>query len=910
LASLNPVISANINDKKIELSPLNPIKGPPRIRVYVSQELKECLRDVANPEGVVQKTSAWTLTCDVSRLVEISKNLRARPSKRNLSDSLVIAKTLTQNIIKKRNELIGLNAKPSDSFLSNPDTASWLQNEIKFYDETSPILAEIMAQLTPLYSAARGQELSPVYEEAAFYSLRALAESWRFKELNDFLENQGSKVGDGKRTSSTQLLKEVVSWIQAFGPPPVFREKVNTSIKEKVKVANKDLSESVWPLRTWILKRLISQRPQGISGSGGETEFFLWTQSLFLQAPPESAAEKEKVLNILQDLWISFPKMSHGSTLRELAKYLGLQKEFQPKPLKEYSLDQLMNRAKAQVRALDSLGALRTMKRVRQIPAQSLSYDEVWDALTYHVRVLRLLDERSQIPTTLQSYLQYKDFLSLPQAGFKNSSEAQNYFSRLHELARLYWNYDDPQKALNILDKIVSKNQVLKTDYFMGPALVIRARIAEQSQDRSRALDLMDQALSSKISGELALDLLWRKVFLQLDRVKFENLNPNSLLALMEPIKKYSDRDIQEKLKWHYWYGRFLALNNKVAEAKKYFYQTYEMDLFSYYSNLAGMELMNMGEKIEDWKPLSLAQRLKYDDHTWETPNWEMFISDNGNPTSPIYKELARVMVLVRIGELELAKQAIPDLDRFLWTRILSNQISWKSRRELARSVSYLRRSMNDPMGSLRVAEIARQASGTEYDKEDYLNLYPLPFWGLIESASQKRGLNPHVVASLIRQESAFNPEAKSWANAIGLMQIIPPVAEEEAKLMGIAQFDPESLYNPDFAVQLGTHHLSRLFSDFEKSWICSIASYNAGSPPVKKWLRFYPIDIPESFIERIPFLETRNYVKSILRNYINYHRVYGANTESMDLSYLFKMPQNQQAARIPSETSPKTKPN
>jgi len=78
---------------------------------------------------------------------------------------------------------------------------------------------------------------------------------------------------------------------------------------------------------------------------------------------------------------------------------------------------------------------------------------------------------------------------------------------------------------------------------------------------------------------------------------------------------------------------------------------------------------------------------------------------------------------------------------------------------------------------------------------------------------------------------------------------------------------------------------------NFESSWICSIAAYNAGSPPVEKWLEFYNNDLPLSFVERIPFLETRNYVKSILRNYINYHRIYGVT--KLDLTQILKMPKS-----------------
>jgi soluble lytic murein transglycosylase len=147
------------------------------------------------------------------------------------------------------------------------------------------------------------------------------------------------------------------------------------------------------------------------------------------------------------------------------------------------------------------------------------------------------------------------------------------------------------------------------------------------------------------------------------------------------------------------------------------------------------------------------------------------------------------------------------------------------------------------------------------------------------------------LTASLIRQESAFNPRARSWANALGLMQMIPPVAREEAKIVGLSPFDIDDLYDPSVALKLGTHHLARLLVSFESSWICGIGAYNAGSPPVQKWIGFYKNEYPLTFVERIPFKETQNYVKSILRNYINYQRIYSKG--EVHFETLVRMPQS-----------------
>ena len=181
-------------------------------------------------------------------------------------------------------------------------------------------------------------------------------------------------------------------------------------------------------------------------------------------------------------------------------------------------------------------------------------------------------------------------------------------------------------------------------------------------------------------------------------------------------------------------------------------------------------------------------------------------------------------------------------------------------------------------------AEVPDQMGGLEHRY-----LYPLAHWELIDRHADMRDIDPWVVVSLIRQESAFNPMAKSHANALGLMQMIPPVAKKEARLLQMDGFRPEDTFQPYVAVKLGVHHLARLFRQFDGSFICSFASYNAGSGPVKKWLDYYSTDFPLVFVERISYSETRNYVKKIIRNFVLYNRIY--KDADVKVASLFKMP-------------------
>ena len=151
--------------------------------------------------------------------------------------------------------------------------------------------------------------------------------------------------------------------------------------------------------------------------------------------------------------------------------------------------------------------------------------------------------------------------------------------------------------------------------------------------------------------------------------------------------------------------------------------------------------------------------------------------------------------------------------------------------------------------------------------------LFPLPYYETIEKWSQERKLNPLLVAALIRQESRFEKEIRSPAEAIGLMQVIPDTAKWVAEKIGLKNY---TLINPDDNINLGTWYFDYTHQEYENNSLLAIASYNGGPGNVKKWVEKYGYDDPDLFVENIPFPETRDYVKSVLGNYWNYQRIYG----------------------------------
>jgi soluble lytic murein transglycosylase len=153
--------------------------------------------------------------------------------------------------------------------------------------------------------------------------------------------------------------------------------------------------------------------------------------------------------------------------------------------------------------------------------------------------------------------------------------------------------------------------------------------------------------------------------------------------------------------------------------------------------------------------------------------------------------------------------------------------------------------------------------------------IFPIDYWPLIRRYAPANGLDPYLVAALINQESSFLADAKSTANAIGLMQLLPSTGRRYARALRIKRYSTGSLARPEINIQLGTAY----FADLVKRMggvHYALASYNAGPHRLSAWTAERPGLEREEFIDDIPFPETQTYVKKILGTAEDYRRLYG----------------------------------
>ncbi|APC09045.1 lytic transglycosylase domain-containing protein [Neomoorella thermoacetica] len=151
--------------------------------------------------------------------------------------------------------------------------------------------------------------------------------------------------------------------------------------------------------------------------------------------------------------------------------------------------------------------------------------------------------------------------------------------------------------------------------------------------------------------------------------------------------------------------------------------------------------------------------------------------------------------------------------------------------------------------------------------------LYPLPYRDSITTYAHREGLDPLLVAAVARVESKFDPRARSDQGAMGLMQLMPETARLAAGHLGLP-FAPDRLYEPDYNLRLGSWYLARLLDEFGDV-NPALAAYNGGRGHVHEWLDSGVWDGSYGNLRQIPFPETREFVRKVLRDYRIYRFLY-----------------------------------
>ena len=213
------------------------------------------------------------------------------------------------------------------------------------------------------------------------------------------------------------------------------------------------------------------------------------------------------------------------------------------------------------------------------------------------------------------------------------------------------------------------------------------------------------------------------------------------------------------------------------------------------------------------------------------------------------------------IVELEaLGRDALTEGDR-AW----GLGVAFAEMGESGRSLRYLRRALG----------AAVEAGAPGLPSQLWQLYYPLGYGEHVRASARSVGMDPYMVAAVIREESSYDPRARSGVGAVGLMQLMPDTARILAQEIGRPLTEMAALWEPPVNITLGSRYLSQLTTRFKEP-LLAVAAYNAGPHRVQRWVAERPgVDL-EEFVDQIPFDETRAFAKRVFTSWHHYRRLYG----------------------------------
>ncbi len=453
-------------------------------------------------------------------------------------------------------------------------------------------------------------------------------------------------------------------------------------------------------------------------------------------------------------------------------------------------------------------------------------------------------------------------------ANLRLMSEAQGIFNMIplaadekaegfYQLARGYANARLWAQARATVEEMRQKfpasNWTPKTFVAVGMA----ARDAKNSLEESYFLK------SAVFSYPNAIDVAGAQF--ELAWLEHENNNvAQSSQMLTEHLARYVDKDSTNRGKAGYWAARDSERAAKIGEACALYDAVNYRYGANWYGYLALQRLTNLrGQgKCKTPSPFSADSLTAKAVANLKTVTVA--------PETATVKELERAENADELGIIGLFDWAFEELQDAKKTADNSPKINFA----LAKHYRFRSDNVNALLALAKSYPDYSQMFPEEMSREEWNIFYPLTNWNEIKSWAKSRNLDAYTVAGLIRQESVFNPRAKSGANAYGLMQLLIPTARATARKYGnSAEITGESLFQPAINIELGTAYMRDQLDKFGRIEFMAVA-YNAGPGRVPQWRASLPLEIDE-FVEAIPFRETKGYVQGVIRNSAQYRRLY-----------------------------------
>lgn len=421
---------------------------------------------------------------------------------------------------------------------------------------------------------------------------------------------------------------------------------------------------------------------------------------------------------------------------------------------------------------------------------------------------------------------------------------------RLYILAEIEWGLSDNDGFYRTVDEL---RRSASTSPWLEQALPLVANLHLVHHEYDQALDAYRELQQRFPNGARASYAHWKAAWLTLRQGR----NEEAKKEFEEQIALYpKGGEIPAAL---YWRARLAEEENQPAMARAFYEKLSERYLNYYYAELGRQRLKNIPAASGPAEHYALLDRVPPLDSSGK-----LTLSDP--PAEDLHVQKAELLGnggLVDFAVREL--QAAASADGGNWAPAETAQL-YAETGHYDRAIETMKRSAPNYF-AMDIPDLPRPY---------WEALFPKPYWTDLKRYAASNGLDPYLVASLIRQESEFNPNAVSRANAVGLMQLLPKTGKLVAKQAKLKRYNASQLYTPAVNLQLGTRYFRGMVDKFGGSFEYALAAYNAGSERVEEWLGQGKYRDPQEFVESIPFTETREYVQAILRNANVYKQLYG----------------------------------
>jgi soluble lytic murein transglycosylase len=442
----------------------------------------------------------------------------------------------------------------------------------------------------------------------------------------------------------------------------------------------------------------------------------------------------------------------------------------------------------------------------------------------------------------------------------------------LHWLGKAYSKLGDWDRGIGSFQRILDRHP---DSEWADDALFLSGNICREAGDLKKALTYYARLVEEYPDSKFADSSIWWRawsLYVAGDHQKAEQ-------TLHELINRYPRSFLVNQAR--YWQGRAAEQRGDRSRAASYYERVRKKGPYTYYGYRATERIAALGETdTAQANDLPTDYVVLCGEQACPDPVSPSVETDEGPPVwteetmrllaaQPSYQKTLELM------HLDLKKEAAAEL----W--FLHEKMPRKRGTLIGLSKAFFDLGDYHRSMLLVLRNYERYLEGpVDGAPEDLWRLaYPQGYWESILQYARKYGQDPYFVAAIIREESQFHVEAVSPVGARGLMQVMPSTGEWVANSIKLPGFVTGKLFDSDTVINIGTWYIGHLMKRFKGDPLLTAAAYNAGPDAVSGWItrNGYGKD-RDAFVESIPYMETRGYVKKVLRNYGEYRRIYGRN--------------------------------